>query len=93
MIRDSATSDSAAPTIADAADVLRVWPAPAGSPTVGTAPAAAWVRFLPRGNAVSAAGSMPVTYTMKVYGCSNEQGRTIEVNAIGRTTVSRIACP
>ena len=94
VIRDSATSDAGAPSIADAADVLRVWPAPAGNAGVALTPGGTtWVRFLPRGNAVSSAGTMPVVYAVAIPGCTGLQGRNIEVNAVGRASTTRYTCP
>ena len=94
VIRDSATSDAGAPSIADAADVLRVWPAPAGNAGVALTPTGTtWVRFLPRGNAVSSTGTMPVVYAVAITGCKGLQGRNIEVNAVGRASTTRYSCP
>ncbi len=90
VIADGAASDDADPPVVD--DVLRTWPAPAGDPAIAAPANADWVRFLPRGSARTPA-PMPVTFTMKVAGCSDLQGRSIELNAVGRTTVSRVACP
>lgn len=94
VVRDSAVSDTAAPSIAATTDILRAWPAPEGSASVTLTPSGTtWLRFLPRGNAVSSAGSMPVTYAVKINGCSGLQGRNIEVNAVGRASTSRYSCP
>jgi type IV fimbrial biogenesis protein FimT len=94
VVRDSAATDAAAPSIAATTDVLRVWPAPAGNPTVTLTPTGTtWVRFLPRGNARSSGGAMPVTYNMEIQGCARDQGRNISLNTIGRTTVVRDPCP
>jgi len=92
VIADGAVTDDAVPVVDE---VLRVWPAPSGNPSIVTSgsngAAASWIRFLARGSA-RATPPMPVTFDMEVEGCSNEQGRRIELNAVGRTTVDRVAC-
>jgi type IV fimbrial biogenesis protein FimT len=85
---DGAASDTAAPVVSA---VLREWPAPSGAAQVTAQPNIEWVRFLPRGNAVTT-GAMPLTYNMEIDGCTGLQARDIEVNAVGRTTVSRVGC-
>lgn len=84
--------------VVDAAvpEVLRIWPAPSGDSAVttlsGNGPVTMdSVRFLPRGSARTAA-AMPVTFHMEIEGCSNLQARNIELNAVGRATVERVAC-
>lgn len=85
---DTAATDTAAPVVGE---VLRVWPAPSGTATVTLSPAANWIRFLPRGNAV-ASGGLPMTYNIEIDGCTGLQARNIEINAVGRTTVARATC-
>lgn len=90
---DEAASDALAPTVGA---VLREWPAPSGGGEIltragGASVAMAWVRFLPRGE-VRASHPLPVVYRIEIEGCSGMQGRDIELNAIGRTSVERIAC-
>ncbi len=87
---DSAAADTAAPVIAHAGDILRVWSAPSGGGTVGAG--TYWVRFLPRGD-VRAATTTPVTFSMRLPGCTGQEGRDVELNAVGRTSVERVACP
>ncbi|MBN1238033.1 MAG: GspH/FimT family pseudopilin [Gammaproteobacteria bacterium] len=83
---DAAATDTAAVSLDE---VLRVWPGPSGEATVDAG--AAWVRFLPRGNMYSPGGST-VTYTIEFDDCNGLQGRSIEINAVGRTTVERVNC-
>lgn len=86
VIADGAATDDAVPVVAA---VLRVWAAPDGDPAVDAD--VPWVRFLPRGS-VRTSAPLPVTFTMEIEGCSAQQGRSIELNAVGRTTVSRVTC-
>lgn len=92
---DTAATDTAAPTFA-AANVIREWAAPGGNAVIatqaaGVSAAVEWIRFLPRGQAVSDEG-MPVVFGMEIEGCSGLEGRDIEVNTIGRTSVERVEC-
>ena len=95
LFADTATSDTAAPTFV-AANLLREWNAPGGDAVIttrvgGAAAAVSWIRFLPRGQAVSSAG-MPVLFNLEIDGCSGLEGRDVEVNSVGRTSVERVAC-
>lgn len=96
VFADGAATDDADPPVVD--EVLRVWAAPGGAPSIdvtdslGSSSSLDWVRFLPRGGARTTA-AMPVTFNMEIEGCSDLQGRNIELNAVGRTTVERVACP
>jgi len=88
---DGATSDTGAPSF-NAANVLREWTAPSGDAVITTNPAGVtWVRFLPRGEA-RANAAMPVVFNMEINGCSGLEGRNVELNAVGRTRVERVAC-
>lgn len=87
---DNAASDTAVPPVLG--QVLQVWGAMPGDAVVTTAPAnVAWVRFTPRGGARSEAG-MPLNLTVELAGCSGDQQRTLEINTVGRVTVTRGAC-
>lgn len=95
---DTIGSDTAAPN-ADpgATNILRVWPAVSGNAAITTESSGAddlpWVRFLPRGTIRVPAGvTTPVTYEIRVDGCQGNQARQIQLNTIGRTSVSATAC-
>jgi type IV fimbrial biogenesis protein FimT len=93
VFRDSATSDTAAPSLAAATDILRVSLAPTGNPAITTTPNNTdWIRFLPRGYTRSNT-SIPVTFTIAVQGCTGQQARTVQVNAVGRAAATRVSCP
>ena len=90
---DTAATETAAPTVFE---VLRVFPATTGDATVTTfansvAADMQWVRCLPRGT-VRTGLTMPVRYDIKVSGCTGTQGRSIELNTIGRTSVTATGC-
>jgi type IV fimbrial biogenesis protein FimT len=95
---DTAGSDTAAPNAnPGAANILRVWPATSGNAAITTESSGAddlpWVRFLPRGTVRVPAGvTTPVTYEIRVEGCEGTQAREIQLNTIGRTSVSATAC-
>lgn len=95
---DTTASDTAAPGAnPGAANILRVWPATSGNAAITTASAGnddlPWVRFLPRGTVRVPAGvTTPVTYEIRVEGCEGTQARAIQLNTIGRTSVSATAC-
>lgn len=94
VFSDDAANDNASPAVKE---VLRIWSAPRGEPSVttrttGGAPAAVtWARFLPRGD-VRTNGALPVVFRIEPEDCKGEQGRNIQLNAVGRTTVSRFSC-
>jgi len=94
---DTGGSDTAAPPNPTAANILRVWPAVSGNAAITTESSGAddvpWVRFLPRGTVRVPAGvTTPVTYEIRVDGCQGDQARQIQLNTIGRTSVSATAC-
>jgi type IV fimbrial biogenesis protein FimT len=80
---DGAATDTANPIVAD---VLRVWPAPAGQTAI--AASRDWVRFMPRGNTNAAAA-----FDLVIGGCRGQQARTVQVNLTGRTSVASADCP
>ena len=86
VFEDGAATDTAAPIVTE---VLRAWPALNDNAAVAVP--SQWLRFLPHGE-VRAPVALPLTYDMQVHGCAGDQGRQIELNAIGRTSVARIAC-
>jgi type IV fimbrial biogenesis protein FimT len=93
VFADGAATDTAAPVVSE---VLRVWPATTGEATVATTANNAavdlvWVRFLPRGT-VRSSFAMPLRYDVQIGGCTGTQARAIELNTIGRTTVTQAAC-
>lgn len=91
LFADTAATDTAAPGFA-AANVIREWSAPGGDAVIATQPAgAAWIRFLPRGQAISDKG-MPLVFGMEIEGCTGLEARDVEVNSVGRTSVERVAC-
>jgi type IV fimbrial biogenesis protein FimT len=90
---DGAASDTAAPVLGE---VLRVWGEMPGDVTIttlanGVAADLSWVRFGPRGGARTA-GAMPFGIVVEVAGCSGEQLRTLELNTVGRASVTRGTC-
>lgn len=95
VFADGAATDNGNPVVDE---VLRVWAAPSGSPAIAitdvnnASSSLDWIRFLPRGGARTTA-AMPVIFNMEIADCSDLQGRDIELNAVGRTTVERVACP
>jgi type IV fimbrial biogenesis protein FimT len=93
MFVDNAASDTAAPVLGP---ILRVWPKMPGAAAVATfANAAAtdvqWVRFGPRGGARTAA-AMPLILEVELAGCTGDQQRRLEINAVGRASIARAAC-
>ena len=86
VFEDGAASDAAAPVVTE---VLRAWPALNDSAALDVP--STWVRFLPHGE-VRAPVALPLTVDLQVHGCSGDQGRQIELNAIGRTSVAHAAC-
>ena len=93
VFSDNAATDTAAPVVGE---VLRVWPQMPGDATVttfanGAAVDIGWVRFAPRG-AVRTAGAMPTRYDIALAGCSGLQMRRVELNTVGRASVTREAC-
>lgn len=89
VFTDSAATDVANPTVDE---VLRVWPAPSGGAAVTPDRAGMlWVRFLPRGD-VRTHVALPITFQIEPADCSGDQGRSVELNAAGRTTAERVAC-
>lgn len=84
---DGAATDTTSPPVV--LEVLRVWQGPSGDATVDGGPS--FVRFLPRGNAF-APGGLPTTYDIEFDDCNGLQGRSIGINAVGRTTVARTDC-
>lgn len=95
---DGAATDTASPSGITAANTLREWGAPSGDTTIamqridGSAATVHWVRFLPRGDVRTHNNVSPVVFNVEIGGCSGTQGRDIELNAVGRTTVERVAC-
>jgi type IV fimbrial biogenesis protein FimT len=90
---DSAANDTAAPVVSQ---VLGAWPAPVGAATVVTRSGGAdediaWVRFLPRGD-TRTTEAFPITYNMQIADCTGNVARDIEVNAVGRASVTRVPC-
>jgi len=89
VFRDDAATDATDPPVVG--QVLRVWGPPTGTPAITNG--ANWIRFMPRGNARSTSGTMPVTFRIAVQGCSGQQARDVEINAVGRATASKVNCP
>lgn len=90
---DGAANDTAVPVVSQ---VLGAWPAPEGDATVVTRSGGAdvditWVRFLPRGD-TRTTQPFPITYNMEIEACTGNVARDIEVNAVGRASVTRVAC-
>lgn len=91
---DGALNDTAAPMVDT---LLREWGAPSGTALIstrsvgGTAVTMDWVRFLPRGEARTSV-PMPVVFNLEIEDCSGLHGRNLELNAVGRTSVERVAC-
>jgi type IV fimbrial biogenesis protein FimT len=93
VFRDDAATDTAAPVVGE---VLRVWPAMLGSPTVATfansvSADIGWIRFAPRG-VIRSAGAAPLRYDISIAGCIGLQKRRLELNTVGRPSVVREAC-
>lgn len=89
VFTDNAATDATDPPVVGT--VLRVSPPPTGTPTITGG--SEWVRFLPRGYARSKSGTMPVTFTIAVKGCTGQQARTVEINGVGRAAAARANCP
>jgi type IV fimbrial biogenesis protein FimT len=94
VFRDDTVNDGGAPVVGE---VLRIWPEASGDATITTLSGGAnvdleWVRFLPRGGALTTV-ALPIVYNVELPGCSSTQARNIELNAIGRTAVTADACP
>jgi type IV fimbrial biogenesis protein FimT len=93
VFRDNAATDTAVPVVGE---VLRTWPAMPGNAAVatfanGAATDIGWIRFAPRGG-IRAAGAMPIRYDIELAGCSGLQMRRVELNTVGRASVTREAC-
>jgi hypothetical protein len=93
VFRDNAATDTAVPVVGE---VLRTWPAMPGNAAVatfanGAATDIGWIRFAPRGG-IRAAGAMPIRYDIELAGCSGVQMRRVELNTVGRASVTREAC-
>lgn len=93
VFRDTAATDTAPPVVGE---VLRTWPEMPGDATVTTfanlvAADIGWIRFAPRGG-IRAAGALPIRYDIELAGCSGLQMRRVELNTVGRATVTREAC-
>ena len=93
MFVDNAATEAAAPVLGT---ILRVWPEMPGDAAVATfanavATSVQWVRFGPRGGARTAA-TMPLTLEVELAGCSGDEQRRLEVNTVGRASVTRAAC-
>lgn len=93
VFRDDAATDTAVPVVGE---VLRTWPAMPGDATVatfanGTAADIGWIRFAARGG-IRSGGAMPIRYDIRLPGCSGLQMRRIELNTVGRASVTREAC-
>lgn len=90
IFTDTASTDETNPP--GVGEVLRVWPAPSGGAAVTTNPAGMqWVRFLPRGD-VRTNVALPITFRIEPAACNGEQGRNVELNAVGRSSTERFAC-
>ncbi len=88
VAEDNADAGSSSP---DIAQVLRVWSAQAGNPTI-TGPAI--FRILPRGEMDANMGvNFPAVIAMSIDGCSGEQARNILISRSGRVTSERDDCP
>jgi type IV fimbrial biogenesis protein FimT len=90
---DAAATDTGAPVVSQ---VLGIWGAPVGEASVVTRSGSAdvditWVRFLPRGD-TRTTQPFPITYNMEIDDCSGEVARNVEINAVGRTSVTRVTC-
>ena len=93
VFRDDAATETAPPVVGD---VLRVWPAMLGAPTVASfansvSADIGWIRFAPRG-VIRTAGASPIRYDIALAGCSGLQMRRLELNTVGRASVVREAC-
>ncbi|MGH8194795.1 MAG: GspH/FimT family pseudopilin [Woeseiaceae bacterium] len=69
-------------------DLLRVWPERSGGAGVLKANVDE-VRFMARG---SVAGTAP-DFEIRLPDCTGDQGRDVSVNAAGRVSADRVACP
>jgi type IV fimbrial biogenesis protein FimT len=90
---DGAATDTATPVVSK---VLGTWPAPDGAATVvtrsgGTAVDVTWVRFLPRGD-TRTTQPLPLIYNVQIDDCVGNVARDIEINAVGRASVTKVAC-
>jgi len=90
---DGAANDTATPVVSQ---VLGTWPAPAGEASVvtrsnGVDVNVTWVRFLPRGDTRTTV-PLPLTYNMQIEDCTGNVARDVEINAVGRASVTRVAC-
>jgi type IV fimbrial biogenesis protein FimT len=90
---DGAANDTATPVVSQ---VIQTWPAPDGEASVvtrsnGSDVNVTWVRFLPRGD-TRTTEPLPLTYNIQIDDCVGNAARNIEINAVGRTSVTRVAC-
>jgi type IV fimbrial biogenesis protein FimT len=90
---DNAATDIAAPVVGP---ILQVWGSMPGDATVatfanGAANDLAWVRFGARGAARTGA-AMPLRLRVELAGCSGDQQRGLELNTVGRASVTRAVC-
>jgi type IV fimbrial biogenesis protein FimT len=90
---DGAANDTAAPVVSQ---VLGTWPAPSGEASVitrsnGSDVDVTWVRFLSRGD-TRTTEPLPLTYNIQIDDCTGDVARDIEINAVGRASVTKVAC-
>lgn len=90
---DGAATDTGAPVVSQ---VLGTWPAPNGEASVitrsnGGDVDVTWVRFLPRGD-TRTTEPLPLTYNIQIDDCTGNVARDIEINAVGRASVTKVAC-
>lgn len=91
FIDDTAAPTDPPPTAVDAGSVLRTW---VGIPqnVLTVADDQAFIRFNPRGMA-SSNPDPDVVFTLKpISDCSNQQQRSIVINALGRSSSSKVNC-
>ncbi|MET0047826.1 MAG: GspH/FimT family pseudopilin [Sedimenticola sp.] len=85
IVFTDANSDGA---INNASDVIRIWGAPEGTPTITTT--VAFIRFT-EGGSRDTAGS--ATFTLKQANCTGQLGRIVTVNTVGQISVQKTSCP
>ena len=90
---DNAATETAAPVLGP---ILQVWSAMPGNAAAstlanGAAANVAWVRFGPRGFARTSA-AMPLMLKVELAGCTGDEQRRLEVNSVGRASVTRAVC-
>jgi type IV fimbrial biogenesis protein FimT len=72
---------------------IRAWRPASDQVTVDEAPAATFLRFLPRGDVDADAGVLlPLGFQLRIPGCSGDRARDVEISRSGTVSTERANC-